>query len=246
MLLKVALNGTRPPGAHRSLPLTPEDQAAAAAESVAAGADAIHAHARGSDGKESLAAADISGLVRAIRLALPGTPLGVSTGAWIAGSGAGRERLVAGWSDLPDFASVNFDEVGAASLARLLLRRGVGVEAGLSDERATQCFVDTRLAGECLRVLLEPQPQGLSVALGIVDRIDAALDGAGVRCPRLLHGTEATAWLLLDEAARRGYDARIGLEDTLTLPDGTQAPGNGALVAEARRRLELNSRPEVS
>jgi uncharacterized protein (DUF849 family) len=246
MLLKAALNGPRPRGAHRSLPVTPEEQAAAAVESVAAGADAIHVHARGPDGNESLAAADIRRLVRAIRLAVPGTPLGVSTGAWIAGSGVEREHLVAAWSDLPDFASVNFDEVGAASLARLLLRRGVAVEAGLSDERATQCFIGTGLAGECLRVLLEPQPQELSFALGIVNRIEAALERAGVKCPRLLHGTEATCWPLFEEAARRGYDARIGLEDTLTLPDGRPAPGNGALVAEARRRLGLNSRPEVS
>jgi len=123
MLLQAALNGARPPGEHRSLPLTPEEQAASAVESVAAGADAIHAHVRGSDGKESLAAADIHRLVRAMRLALPGTPLGLSTGAWIAGSGAERERLVAAWSDLPDFASVNFDEIGAASVTRLLLPR---------------------------------------------------------------------------------------------------------------------------
>jgi uncharacterized protein (DUF849 family) len=102
MLLQAVLNGARPAGAHRALPLTPEEQAAAAVASVVAGAGAIHAHAR----------------------------------------------------------------------------------------------------------------------------------------PRLLHGTEATAWPLLDEAARRGYHARIGLEDTLTLPDGTLAGGNGALVLEARKRLD--------
>ena len=44
-------------------------------ESVTAGADAIHAHVRGLDGKESLAAADIHRLVRAMRLALPSLTL---------------------------------------------------------------------------------------------------------------------------------------------------------------------------
>jgi uncharacterized protein (DUF849 family) len=34
----------------------------------------------------------------------------------------------------------------------------------------------------------------------------------------------------------RGYDTRIGFEDVLTLPDGSQAPSNEALVAEAVRR----------
>ncbi|MFL5496117.1 MAG: 3-keto-5-aminohexanoate cleavage protein [Gemmatimonadales bacterium] len=241
MLLQAALNGARPAGAHPLLPVTREALAAAAAESVAAGAGAIHAHSRGSDGGESLAAADIDRLVLAIRQALPSTPLGVSTGAWIAGSGAERQDLVAGWSELPDFASVNFDEPGAASLARLLLRRGIGVEAGLSDEHATCHLAESGLADECLRVLLEPQAQDLSVALGIADRIEAVLESSGIRCPRLLHGTEATAWLLLDEAARRGYDARIGLEDILRLPDGTPADGNRALVVEARRRLEARA-----
>jgi uncharacterized protein (DUF849 family) len=238
MLLKAALNGARPPGVHRSLPLTPEEQAEAAVESAVAGAGAIHAHARGSDGKESLAAAAVGRLVGEMRRALPRTPLGVSTGAWIAGSGAEREHLVAGWPQLPDFASVAFDEDGAASLARLLLSRGVGVEAGLSDERAAQRFADSGLAGKCLRVLLEPQQLDLRATLGMVERIEAVLDRSGITGPRLLYGTEATAWPLLDEAARRGYDVRIGLEDTLTLADGTPARGNGTLVAEARRRLE--------
>jgi uncharacterized protein (DUF849 family) len=238
MLLKAALNGARPAGSHRLLPLTAEALAAAAVESVAAGADAIHAHPRGSDGRESLAAADLDRLVLAMRLALPGTPLGVSTGAWIAGSGAERQDLVAGWNELPNFSSVNFDEAGAAALARRLLRQGIGLEAGLIDQRAARRLADSGLADECLRVLLEPQSQDLGAALDIVDRIEAVLDRSRIRCPRLLHGTDATAWPLLDEAVRRGYDARIGLEDTFGLPDGTPADGNGALVAEARRRLQ--------
>jgi uncharacterized protein (DUF849 family) len=34
-------------------------------------------------------------------------------------------------------------------------------------------------------------------------------------------------------AARRGHGTRIGFEDVLTLPDRSEAKGNGALVAEA-------------
>jgi uncharacterized protein (DUF849 family) len=237
MLLQAAINGARAPGTHPSLPLTLARQVTEAAESVAAGAGAIHVHACDPDGKESLAADDIGRLVRAIRLALPETPLGVSTGAWIMGSGAQREHAVAAWTELPDFASVNFDEAGAVALVRLLRGRGIGVEAGLSDDRAAQRFVESGLAGLCIRVLLEPPQQELRAALRMVERIEAVLEHSAVRCPRLLHGTEATAWPLLDEAARRGYDARIGLEDTLSLPDGTIPTGNGALLIEARRRL---------
>jgi uncharacterized protein (DUF849 family) len=36
----------------------------------------------------------------------------------------------------------------------------------------------------------------------------------------------------IDEAAKRGYDTRVGFEDILTLPGGKSARNNGALVAE--------------
>jgi uncharacterized protein (DUF849 family) len=36
-------------------------------------------------------------------------------------------------------------------------------------------------------------------------------------------------------AARRNYDTRTGFEDTLTLPDGSRAESNAALVAAAVR-----------
>ncbi len=38
-------------------------------------------------------------------------------------------------------------------------------------------------------------------------------------------------------AVRLGLDTRIGLEDTLTLPGGTRAPDNTALVAAATRLI---------
>ena len=44
------------------------------------------------------------------------------------------------------------------------------------------------------------------------------------------------AWPLLEIALRRGYDVRIGLEDTLYLPDGHLAADNAQLVAAAHER----------
>jgi uncharacterized protein (DUF849 family) len=41
-------------------------------------------------------------------------------------------------------------------------------------------------------------------------------------------------WPALRQAARLGLDMRIGLEDTLEMPDGSLAPDNAALVAAAR------------
>jgi len=72
--------------------------------------------------------------------------------------------------------------------------------------------------------------------------IGQVLSGAGIALPRLLHGTGVTTWPLLAEAARRGCQARIGLEDTLLLPGGEPASDNAALVAAARRMLADASR----
>ena len=237
MILHAALNGARHRAEHAALPVTPAELAQTAVEVVAAGARAIHFHARGPDGGESLAADDVALALGALRHAVPGTPLGVSTGAWITRDASRRLGAVEGWVTLPDFASVNFDEEGAVALARVLRSRGVGVEAGLASRHAAECLVDSGLGAQCLRVLLEPDEPDVAAALATVARLEAVLDRAGIRSPRLLHGTDETTWRLIAEAAARGYDTRVGLEDTLTLPDGRPAPGNAALVAEAQRRL---------
>ena len=233
--MKAALNGNRAPGAHPELPCSPEELAEAAADSVVAGAGAIHLHARDSRGAESLAPDCVGRAVAAVRAAVPKTPVGVTTGAWIVPAADERQALVAAWNVLPDFASVNFHEEGAEELAKLLLDRGVDIEAGVCDAAAAARFTASAVAGRCLRVLIEPQESDLSAALRTVARIVGVLAEAGVPAPRLLHGTGATVWGLIGEAARRGYDTRIGLEDTLVREDGTEAAGNAALVVEARR-----------
>jgi len=235
-LLEAALNGGRARAEHPAIPVTPEELAAAAAESVAAGAGAIHFHVRGPDERESLAAGDVASAVKAIRAAVPGIPVGVSTGAWIVRDPAARLDAVRAWTLLPDFASVNFHEPGARELAELLRARGMGIEAGVESARATELFVDSGLAGRCLRVMFEPPEQDAGQALETVAQVAALLDRAQIGIPRLLHGVNATTWRLIDEARTRGYDTRVGFEDTLTLPDGSAARSNADLVAAARRR----------
>jgi len=48
--------------------------------------------------------------------------------------------------------------------------------------------------------------------------------------PCLVHGTDGSAWALLEWALREGHASRIGLEDTLVLPCGETAADNAALV----------------
>lgn len=218
------------------MPCTPQELADSAREAVAAGAGAAHLHVRDRDGHESLDAEDVARAVEAVRAAIPGTPFGVSTGAWIVPDVKARHEKVAQWKDLPPFASINFNEEGGVALAELLLSRGVGIEAGVGSAQAVEAFVASGTANRCLRVMFEPAQQNLQAALDALERLEKMLDRAGLKIPRLLHGLNRTAWDLIDAAVKRGYDTRIGFEDTLMLPKGAQAESNAALVMEAVKR----------
>jgi uncharacterized protein (DUF849 family)/RimJ/RimL family protein N-acetyltransferase len=241
MRLKAALNGARAPGEHPALPLRPHELAEAAAAALEAGADAIHFHVRGTAGGESLDAADVSAAMIAVRSGCGTAPVGISTGAWIVPDPAARVAAVRTWGTLPDFASVNFHESGATEVADALRDLGIGVEAGLASAHAARLLVRSGAGAVCLRVLLEPADQPLGRALAAAAEIEAVLDAAGIACPRLLHGTDSTAWPLLRAARRRGYAARIGLEDTLRLPGGDLARDNRELVSVALEELHASS-----
>jgi uncharacterized protein (DUF849 family) len=66
-----------------------------------------------------------------------------------------------------------------------------------------------------------------------LDEIEAALQDITGR--RLLHSFDTSTWEFIALASRRGYDVRIGFEDTLALPDGSRAEDNGQLVAAAQQ-----------
>jgi uncharacterized protein (DUF849 family) len=83
----------------------------------------------------------------------------------------------------------------------------------------------------CLRILVECMQRSASAALANAHAVLDALPAGGP--PVLLHAQDASAWDVLREAVRLGLDSRIGLEDTLLLPDGSVAPDNAALVAAA-------------
>jgi uncharacterized protein (DUF849 family) len=144
--------------------------------------------------------------------------------------------LVRSWTIRPDFVSVNFSEAGIEQLCAALLASGIGIEPGLANGDDARLLIAMGLADRCVRLLIEPDEPETAAALATVRAIEALLDGAGIQTPRLLHGGEATAWPLIDEARRCGYATRIGLEDTLVLPDGRTARDNAELVAAACER----------
>lgn len=247
MLLNACLNGGRQLEDHPRCPITPAELAADGAAATAAGAEGLHVHPRDDEGFESLAAHDVAATVEALR-EIVDVPVGITTGAWVIPDPDERLQAVASWTLLPDFASVNFHEAGAAELATALLDRDVRVEAGLFMPEAARALGGSGLADRLERILIEPQEHALDEAIATVDAIEQVLDGVAPDVPRLLHGHQGTTWDLLAEAGRRGYEARIGLEDTVRMADDSRARDNADMVRAALahyRAAELEFPPGV-
>ena len=235
VFLKACLNGPREPSEHPALPVTPAAIAADAAAAVAAGADALHIHPKDAAGHDTLEPDVVAAVLEAVRAAVPGVPMGLTTGAQAAPGPAERIELVRGWGVRPDFASVNWHEPGSPELAETLLGIGVGVEPGLWQPEAVSAWRGWPHRDRCVRLLLEvtedlPPEEAVAAARLLLEALGP--DAGGI--PVLLHGEGTSAWPVFGVAVREGLQARIGLEDVLVLPDGSPAPGNAGLVRAAR------------
>ncbi|MDR6596234.1 3-keto-5-aminohexanoate cleavage protein [Saccharothrix longispora] len=232
-VLQACLNGARRPGAHPSLPITPQQLAADAAACAELGVAAFHLHPRDVVGLEVLAGPEVATAVAVVRAAVPGAEIGVTTGAWIVPDPVRRAELVRGWAGLaagrPDVASVNVHEQGWRETAAALRDAGVGVELGVFHEDAARTLLDAGLPSGAVRVLAEVRPGGTT------DDAERLLDLlAPLGAPLLLHGEDGSAWPVLDLALARGLDTRVGLEDTLLGRGGETGLTNARLVALAR------------
>jgi uncharacterized protein (DUF849 family) len=238
--IKVCLNGSRSRADHPAVPLTGAEAAAAAVAAIGAGAEAVHVHPRDAGGGESLRAEDVAATVEAVRRADPDVPVGVSTGLWITGGDVDRRRdLVTRWDRLPaaarpDFASVNVGEPGFGDLAGALHRADIGVEAGVWSVADADALAGALAGGPPLvRILIEVLDGPAADAVATANQILARLDRNRLPAPRLLHGEDDACWPLVAHAGRLGLPTRIGLEDTITGPDGSPAHDNAALVRQA-------------
>ncbi|MGW8599660.1 3-keto-5-aminohexanoate cleavage protein [Streptomyces sp. NPDC055893] len=231
--LQVCLNGTRGPGDSAAVPMSPESLAESAARAVAAGAGEVRVHPRTPCGGTSLSPRVLGPVLASVRAAVGGS-VGVTTAAAAEPDAGRRAERIRSWEVLPDLVSVDWHEPGAEEMAAVLLERGIGVEAGLwAGTDGRERFARSPLAPRVRRVLVKvPYP---SAGSGVEEASREVLSGLepppGV--PVLLHGEDAGAWPVLRLARRLGLVARIGLEDTVLLPDGTRARSNAELVAAA-------------
>ncbi|GGY75833.1 hypothetical protein GCM10010300_19390 [Streptomyces olivaceoviridis] len=242
-MVQVCLNGRRTAADGAAVPMSPQDLARSAAEAVAAGASSVHVHPKTPCGHDSLSPRVLAPALEAIRARVP-VPVGVTTGAWAEPDPSARLARVRSWSVLPDFASVNWHEPGAEEVAGHLLSVGVAVEAGIrSGTGGARRFAGSPLGPRVLRVLAEVTDPDPATAEASARALLAELGTAHGR-PVLLHGEEGGTWPVLRLAGRLGLATRIGLEDTLLLPDGRRAVSNAQLVAQARARYGADARAD--
>jgi|SRR5579859_851710 len=247
MLVKACLNGGTSRASHAAVPLSAAELAADAIAVVKAGAGAIHIHPRDMSGAsaegardgsapESLDSAWVLPAVAALHKAVPGVPVGVTTGIWaVDGDPSARLELVGNWfgPDRPDFASINLSEPGAVELYELLLDLDIPVEAGLWTVTDVDALVAAGFGPHSLRFLIEPNDQAGPDAVTTAAAISDALDTLGFTQPQIHHGYGDATWPVLAAAVARGHGIRVGLEDTAVLPSGARATGNADLVAAA-------------
>lgn len=225
MAVKACLNGGRSRDEHSAVPQSPAELAGDAIAVRAAGAFAVHVHPRDARGEQTLGAKACDAAVAALRAAVPGLPVGLSTAAAIDADPFARAAAIGSWRQRPDFVSVNVCELGWAGLVRAALHAGIGVEAGLSSRDDAEQLAGSAFTHQIVRALVEVDG-GAADAARISELIAPEV-------PQLWHGYGERTWEVLATAAAAGFDVRVGLEDVLVLPDGSPATGNAELVAAA-------------
>lgn len=238
-MLQCCPNGARPAAASPALPLTPRQLAQDARAVAALGVESLHVHPRDQDGRESLDPAVVGAVTSAIRETTPRVEVGVTTARWVEPDPSDRTRIIGQWGRLPpparpDVASVNVHEHGWRPVCAALHAAGIGVELGVWTTGNAIQLKQAGLPRGTVRVLVEVTVIDAATAVAEAQRILNALGPMPI--PILLHGEETGTWPVLEYAQRNNLDARIGLEDTLTSPDGTRlATSNEELVRHALR-----------
>jgi len=256
MVLTAAMVGaetTREQTPH--LPITAEEIAEDAVRCREAGAAMVHLHVRTADGKPSQDAELFRAAIRAIRKRTD-VLIQTSTGGAVGMSVDERcGPLTLTGADRPDMATlttgtVNFGEEvfwNPRPLVRDIAKRIRAL--GLRPE--LECF-DVGMIDEARYLAKEglvELPAHFDFVLGVPGTLQPRPEVLDFMIASLPEGSTWTVagvgrhqLPFVDEAAKRGGNARVGLEDNIYVSKGVLAKGNWELVAEAAKRARANGR----
>jgi uncharacterized protein (DUF849 family) len=82
-MLQLCPNGARTRAQHENLPVTPGELADSVRRAASEGVAEVHLHPKDDLGADTLEPAAVAAVLRAVRAAVPGVPVGVTTGAWV-------------------------------------------------------------------------------------------------------------------------------------------------------------------
>lgn len=256
VLLAVAPTGARrTPADHPALPVTPDEIAATAAACRQAGAVMLHLHARDFDGWHTLDPSAYREAIAAVRERVgDGMVIQITTEA--AGRYRPAEQIAAVRAIRPEAVSVAWREIApddrheraAITFLRWCRERGIAVQIILYTPEDVARWRDVEGRHPALVDVARlyvlgaaAGPPGDPAEVVAFRQADAGSDAPWMVCA---FGPRETACAAV--AMALGGDARVGFENSLTLPDGTTAPDNAALVAAAARAGHAIGRPPAS
>ncbi len=237
------------------LPITAEEIAEDAVKCREAGAAMVHLHVRTADGKPSQDAELFRAAIRAIRKRTD-IIIQTSTGGAV-GMGVDERcgPLTLTGADRPDMATLTTGTVNFGQDVfwnpRPLVRDIAKRIRALGIKPEIECF-DVGMLDEANVLAKEglvDLPAHYDFVLGVPGALSARVDALEFMIKSLPEGSTWTVAAVgrhqlpfVEEAAVRGGNARVGLEDNIFVSKGVLAKGNWELVAEAAKRAKAKGR----
>lgn len=223
-----------------ALPCTPEEQAIAARDCLAAGASVIHLHVRDAQGKPSQALEDFRAATNAIMAAAPKIILQYSTGGAV---GEPIARRIAPLSLKPEMASLNVGSINFGDEVFTNLPKDIEALALEMQKLAIKPEIEVYDIGmleygvSLVKKGLINSPAHFQFVLGLKTGIQATRENLEFMIKKLpADATFAVAGIgraqleMAEIAIALGGHVRCGFEDNIYLAKGVLAPSNAALV----------------
>jgi 3-keto-5-aminohexanoate cleavage enzyme len=229
-----------------NLPITPADQARAAADAVKAGASIIHLHVREDDGKPSQRIERFREAIEAIRAAAPGVIIQISTGGAVGESIENRAKPL---SLKPEMASLNLGTLNFGDDVFLNHPRDIMALAKKMDEYGVMPELEVYEAGmleNAFRLAKQGvirDPMHFQFVLGVPGGMSGDPRNL-VHLVSLLPSSElhwGVAGIgrfqlpLAVQALVMGGHVRVGFEDNIFYSKGVLASSNAQLVERIAR-----------